>query len=311
MHRYVNLDGSGHTKIPKMIKGIRKTLKMKMKDEGRPAASVKPHISYLLKPVKTGEGIRLTWLGHSGWLLQLSGISLLIDPVMGKKINAFVRRKVMFDAHLHHLCPIEAVLITHDHYDHLHVSFLKHIGSPVIAGTGMSKLLLRKDLKAEELKWWESVKIGDVKITFVPAKHGSRRGVLDPNTRLWGGFIIESPDAIIYHAGDTAYFDVFSEIAKSFKKIDIALLPIGGYSPENVRARHHLTPEQAVASFIDLNARYMVPMHWGTYRISDEPLDEPPARLNRAWKNNSLEDSRLKIMSVGESWHYSEDKIHS
>jgi L-ascorbate metabolism protein UlaG (beta-lactamase superfamily) len=304
MNRFVNLDGSGHTKLPKMIRGIRKTIKAKIKHKGAPAPSVKPKIEELLKPVETGAGVRITWLGHSGWLIQTAGKSLLIDPVLGKRINAFLRRKAMFNLHLHKLKPIETVLITHDHYDHLHVRFLRHIGSKVIAGTGTGKFLQSKNIDAIELKWWEFINIGDIKITFVPAKHDSRRGVLDSNMRLWGGFIIETPDICMYHAGDTAYFNIFKEIAKSFKKIDIAFLPIGGYSPENlVQSKNHLTPEQAVKAFKDLGAQIMLPMHWGTYQMSDEPLDEPPNRLIKEWQKNKFEDERLKIMAVGESVH--------
>lgn len=301
MNRYVNLDGSEHSRMRRIIIRARKTLTAKLKKEGAPAPAVKPNIEELLKPSNKNNEATLTWLGHSGWLVQMGGTSLFIDPVMGKRINPFIRKKVLLSSKLLKLLPIDSVLITHDHYDHLQIRFLKAVGAKVLAGVGTGKFIKSKKIEATELKWWEFIKIGNLKITFVPSKHCSQRGMLDANTRLWGGFVIESPRFSLYHAGDTAYFEIFKEIQKSFKAIDVALLPIGCYSPEHVRTRDHMTPEQAVKAFMDLKASLMIPMHWGTYRISDEPLDEPPHRLVTEWQKRKLDSEKLKIMAVGES----------
>ena len=212
MHRYVNLDGGEQTKFRKIIKRSRETIKQKIKKLGAPAASVKPKIEEIFKPMLPGHGLRITWLGHSSWLLQTSGVSIFVDPVMGRGINAFVRRKAAFKSKLLKFLPANAVLISHDHYDHLQVRFLKKVGAKVIAGTGMEKFLNGKKIEAEELKWWETTNIGPIKITFLPSKHGSQRGVLDTNMRLWGGFMVEAPEVRLYHAGDTAYFGIFKEI---------------------------------------------------------------------------------------------------
>lgn len=303
MHRYVNLDGGEHTKWRKIIRRSQATIKRKMKKTGAPAAAVKPKIEELFQPLSLGQGLRITWLGHSGWLLQTAGASIFIDPVMGRGVNAFIRKKAVFKSKLLKFLPTSAVLISHDHYDHLQVKFLKKVGAKVIAGTGMKKFLNGKKLPAEELKWWETTQIGPAKITFLPSKHGSQRGLLDMNLRLWGGFMIETPDIRIYHAGDSAYCDIFKIIATSFKKVDIALLPIGCYGPESSRTKDHMTPEQAVKAFLDIKAKIMIPMHWGTYQISDEPLDEPLHRLIKEWRRRQLNDQKLKIMAVGESMY--------
>jgi len=289
---------------------VKRVLRRKKRETGLPAPQIKPKISEIKHPIEAKHDARITWLGHSGWLLQLNGYNILIDPVLSKKLGAVVRSRARFEAPVDSLPKIDLVLISHDHYDHLSKRLLKRINTRVIAGVGTGSLLKSKKLQSVELKWWETFQIDKLKITFVPSQHGSRRGLLDVNRRLWGGFIIEMPGVCLYHAGDTAYFSGFKEIQKRFDNIDIAFLPIGGYCPEKQRRKNHLTPEQAVQAFLDIKADFLFPMHWGSFRMSDEPLDEPPKRLNAEWKRRKINSSKLINMAVGESKLYKNKKIH-
>lgn len=297
--RYTNLDGSRSVKLLKMVKRV---LRRKKTGVGTPAPQTKPKIHELKKPVMAKHDLHITWLGHSGWLIQLNTLNILIDPVLAKKLGGVVKSRAKFQAPVNSLPKIDLVLISHDHYDHLSKRLLKKLQARVVAGVGTGALLKSKKLQSVELKWWENITVNDVKITFVPSQHSSRRGLLDSNRRLWGGFVIEASGGIkIYHAGDSAYFSGFKNIYERFPNIDIAFLPIGGYGPEKLRCNNHLTPEQAVQAFIDVGAKYMFPMHWGSFRMSDEPLDEPPKRLIAEWHRKKINEKKLIIMPVGET----------
>ena len=151
-----------------------------------------------------------------------------------------------------------------------------------------------------ELDWWESIGLDGMTLTLVPARHWSRRGVLDTNRSLWGGFVIESVGAALYHAGDTAYFDGFTEIGRRFPDLEVAMLPVGGYEPPWFMEHYHLNPEQAGQAFATLGARRFVPMHWGTFQLTDEPLCEPVVRTREWWRTANVDPrSSLEILDVG------------
>jgi L-ascorbate metabolism protein UlaG (beta-lactamase superfamily) len=138
-------------------------------------------------------------------------------------------------------------------------------------------------------------------VTFVPSQHWSRRGLFDTNQALWGGFVIEGSRSRLYHAGDTAWFEGFREIGNRFPGLDAALLPIGAYDPPWFMERQHMNPEQAVQAFVDLGARRFVAMHWGTFKLTDEPLEEPPQRLRAEWQRRDLSPEGLRIPAIGET----------
>ena len=138
-------------------------------------------------------------------------------------------------------------------------------------------------------------------MTFVPSRHWSRRGLFDTNRTLWGGYVIETDAGAVYHAGDSAWFDGFATIGARFPHLLAAMLPIGGYDPAWFMEKHHLNPEQAGEAFLALGARHLVPMHWGTFRLTDEPFIEPVERIRHWWDAQHLAGKRLHCLSVGET----------
>ena len=303
--RYVNTDGSG----PKPAGDIFRWAvldKMRGRRRSSPSKVDVPHATpdaqLISKPPAAGEGVRLTWLGHASWLVQVAGLSLLVDPVLGERISGFIHRNVAPGLRVDELPKIDACLVTHNHYDHLDLPTLKHVGAPVWAGQGTASMLRSAGLQAHELAWWDVASIGSARVHFVPSQHWSRRGLFDINEMLWGGFVVEGNGTQVYHSGDTAYFAGFGEIGRRFPGLSAAMLPIGAYDPPWFMESQHMNPEQAVQAFLDLRARDFLAMHWGTFKLTDEPLDEPPRRLNADWKRRGLAASRLHILPVGGVW---------
>lgn len=301
-YRFKNLDGSGPHELSAVLKwavtdrllGRRKPA---TSGAGAPRRAVDP--KSLADPPRAGEGARLTWIGHASWLLQLDGVSLLVDPVFSDRLGPGVRRRVPPAIGPGELPHIDAQLVTHNHRDHLDLPSLRQVARPVIAGLGLAPFFARHGLACSELDWWSEVRVGPVSVRFVPAQHWSRRGLSDANETLWGGFVIQGSSARLYHSGDTAYFEGFSQIGERCGPIDAALLPIGAYDPEWFMSKQHLDPENAVRAFVELRARQLVAMHWGTFQLTDEPLDEPPRRLHAEWSRRGLEAACCQVPDIG------------
>jgi L-ascorbate metabolism protein UlaG (beta-lactamase superfamily) len=301
--RFVNLDGT----VPEGSWAIFKWAvidRLLGRRRKSPPHALVPHVpvdpAVLARPPGPGEGARLTWIGHASWLVQLDGLSLLLDPVFADRLVGGYVRNVPLGVLPEQLPRIDAVLVSHSHYDHLDLQALERIRAPVVAGLGVRELLAPAGLSTTELGWWRATRLGDVTITFVPAQHWSRRGLSDQNRTLWGGFVIQGGSATIYHSGDTAYFPGFAELGRRFPAIDAALLPIGAYDPGWFMERQHMTPEQSLHAFADLGARTFVAMHWGTFKLTDEPLDEPPVRLEAERIHRGLQAERVRVPAVGE-----------
>ncbi len=208
------------------------------------------------------------------------------------------KRNVPVTIPIQHLPEIDVVLISHGHYDHLHIQSLRHLpGDPLfLIPRGLKALLKKKGFLEErivELDWWEEWSNQNVTLTFVPAQHWVKRGLFDTNTSRWGGWVLESTAQSLYFAGDSGYFEGFKQLQK-IKSIDYALVPIGAYEPEWFMELDHMKPEDAVQAFIDLGASHMVPMHYGTFRLADDTGPEALERFEQAWKEKGINEKKKK-----------------
>ncbi len=253
-----------------------------------------------------GPGVRLTWIGHASFLGRLGDASFLIDPVFSTRIGWVVRRHGRPGLLPQDLPRVDALLVTHNHYDHLDAASIRALprAISVFVPLGLGRWFRRRGFeRVHELGWWQAADARSLRITLVPACHWSRRSIGDTNRSLWGGFVVASAGVSVYHGGDTAYFAGFREIGRRFPGLDAALLPIGAYAPAWFMERYHMTPEQAGRAFLELGARELVPMHWGAFKLTDEPLSEPIGRLRTWWGTHVPPGSsrRLCLPAVGET----------
>ena len=284
------IEGAG--KIPRG----RFILHMLRASVGRTRRATREHVYKQLGP----EDLAVTFVGHATFLLQWKGINVLTDPNFVRRVLV-PKRLVEPGIQIRELPSIDVILISHAHFDHLVKPSLRKLpkDTPVIVPTGLADLITPLGFRhVHELNWWEAHKADGWQVTHVPSKHWGRRTPRD-RERGYGGFVIEREGHRAYFAGDTAYFGGFAEIGRAFP-IDVALLPIGGYRPPSFR-RVHCNPEDALQALDDMQARYMVPMHWGTFRLSYEPIEEPVAWLQRLTNGNGFAD-RVKILRHGQTF---------
>jgi L-ascorbate metabolism protein UlaG (beta-lactamase superfamily) len=269
-------------------------------------SAVTPRTGVTRKPVlsRTGE-MGITFIGHSSFFLQIGGKNILVDPNFARWIFVLKRLKRP-GLRLRDLPPIDAVLVSHAHFDHLHRPSLRAIARLTRRRVGKRPLIIVprsvRDLVCDlgysrtiELDWWGELRLGGVTITHVPARHWGARMLRDTQ-RGYGGFVLRAQGQSIYHAGDTAYFDGFREIGERLHP-EVALLPIGAYHPASFRSVH-TSPEDAVQAFVDLGARWMVPMHYGSFRLSYEPMDEPLQRLKLEAQQRGIE-KKICVLEEG------------
>lgn len=218
------------------------------------------------------------WLGHATLWLNIGGTTLTIDPVLGNL--PLYRRYSPLPIPKEKLFA-DVILITHAHYDHYDKASVLYLlrqnpQTIIVAPNGFWRYLKGKIDRERcfELEWWESVMVGGLFITLVPSLHWSNRTYLDMNKALWGGYVVQNADHTLYHSGDSAYGDHFKEIRERFE-IDEAFLSIGAYRPEPIMKHVHISPPEALQAADDLGAKTLIPIHYGTFKLSDEPVDEP------------------------------------
>jgi L-ascorbate metabolism protein UlaG (beta-lactamase superfamily) len=301
---FSNLDGTSNTAGPSRI------LKWQLgfHDEKRPRTPATgipvPFLSNDGKALRQATRDALTWIGHATFLLQLGGKSALIDPVMSQRLSAVVQRNVAPGLAWAALPKIDVVFITHNHRDHMDLPTLKRLGpDPVyVVPRGLGASFQRAGFRrVVEMDWWQEEEIEGLRVTFVPSQHWSRRGLTDTNATWWGGFVIERGGLRVYHSGDTAWFEGFSLIGERCGEIHASMLPIGAYAPRWFMRTQHMDPGDAVRAFSALGASKFVAMHWGTFKLTDEHLGEPPQLLREVWERAGLPDEQRFIPAIGET----------
>lgn len=252
------------------------------------------------------EGEYALWLGHASVWCRLGNSTVAIDPVLGDI--------PMYRRHTPLPLPKEALqadilLLTHAHYDHYDrrsVEFLLRQNPQmiIVAPEGFWRYLKGRIPRERcfELHWWESVMIGGLFITLVPAKHWSKRTLWDTNKALWGGYVIQHGEHTLYHSGDSAYGDHFKEIAERFE-ITEAFLPIGAYRPESIMKPNHLNPPEAIQAAIDCGTKTLIPIHYGSFKLSDEPLDEP-LQWYQTLTQSADHPFVSKVLEIGEIYRF-------
>lgn len=277
------------------------------------------HPRFIQLPHVENDGQRLranqtdptvTWIGHASLLIQLDGVNLLTDPHWSERASpvrfAGPRRVMPPGLRFENLPRIDLVLISHDHYDHLDVETVRRLDQ-----THRPRFLVPLGLKAwfadlgitevQELDWWEQLEVRGLSVICLPAQHFSGRTLWDRNRRLWSGWAVVGRNKRFFFAGDTGYYEIFKEIGSRLGPFDLVAIPIGAYLPASIMRMTHLTPEEALRVLGDVQGRRFVAIHWGTFDLAEEPLDEPPQRVAAEAKRLQLDLDRIWILKHGET----------
>lgn len=253
----------------------------------------------------------VTWIGHATLLVQMDHVTFLTDPIWSDTASpvsfAGPRRFVPPGLALDALPRIDFVVVSHNHYDHLDLPTLTALAARdpatrFFVPLGNAALLRESGIaNVVELDWGESREHRGVRVTCLPARHWSKRGLRDDDRALWASWAVSGPERRFYFAGDTGWFDGFARIGEAFGGFDLAALPIGAYEPAAMMRAAHVDPEEAVRAALALRARRAVAVHFGTFDLSDEPLDEPPRRFRAAAEAQGLAPDAAWVLRVGET----------
>ncbi len=268
-----------------------------------------------IRPSERVAGLAITHIGHASYLVQAEGRNLLLDPVWSERASPFSRigprRHNPPAIRFEDLPPIDAVLLTHNHYDHMDLPTIRRLWSshqPAIYAPLGNDAVVRAaapEVAVQTCDWWQSFPLpAGMRLTLVPAYHWSSRSLRDRRMALWGGFVLQTANGTLYCAGDTAYRDgvLFREIAKRFGPPEVAVLPIGAYAPRWFMQTQHADPHEALQIAEDCGAVQMLGVHWGTFQLTDEPFHEPADRLAEAVRNKGLDPERFRAMQPGDVW---------
>lgn len=262
-------------------------------------------------PIRVGAGgLRVTYVNHATVLLQLEGVNLVTDPIWSDRAGPFrwagSKRVRAPGTALERLPPIAYVLLSHDHYDHLDLPTLERLARrdhpTFIVGLGVGEVLASRGIRdVVELDWWQELHRDALRITFVPARHGSGRGPLSRDRTLWGGFVIDSPSGAVYFAGDTARGGFVEHLTQAFPRIRLAVLPVGSYEKRWFMRGQHLSPDDAVAVHRDLEAAQSVGIHFGTFaEHPEQAIDAHVADLAAALERHRISPSAFWLLGFGE-----------
>jgi N-acyl-phosphatidylethanolamine-hydrolysing phospholipase D len=297
------------------------------KPPATPIPVVTPDLAFIQANAHAGASMEpaITWVGHATMLAQFGGLNFITDPVFSERVSpvsfAGPKRHVPPGLALSQLPHIDVVLISHNHYDHLDEASVKTLnaqsgGAPLfIVPLGIKKWLAERGIvNAVELDWWQSrssaTAAGPVDVFLTPSQHWSGRGLNDRLETLWGGYAVFAPDFQFFFTGDTAYSKDFADIHRFFAarqrpedggSFDIALIAIGAYEPRWFMTTQHVNPAEAVQIHLDLAAKRSVGVHWGTFELTDEPLDQPPRDLAEARRSRDVADDAFFVMAIGET----------
>ena len=250
----------------------------------------------------------ITWVGHSTLLIQVDGLNILTDPIWSDRASplqfAGPKRYVPPGLAFDDLPDIDVVIISHDHYDHLDQETIKKLGNKpyYFVPLGVGEILSGWGIKNfVELDWWDSNKLNSIEFICLPAQHFSGRTPTDRNKTLWASWLIKTKSKKIYFVGDSGYFPGYAEIGEKYGPIDFAALPIGAFRPVWFMGPIHMSPAQALQASRDLKADTFIPIHWGTFDLADDLLDEPPRLLNEEIKNSEITDEHFWVLKHGET----------
>ncbi len=270
----------------------------------------------LIRPRAAADAVTLTWIGHATFLVQIGSRNVLTDPMWGERASplSFVgpRRRVPPALALAELPPVDLVLQSHNHYDHLDDGTVRALAAGHPAAQWYVPLGVGSFVRARgvrhifELDWGDTRTTASLTVTCAPAQHFSGRGVSDRNRTLWCSWALHAGSRAVYFGGDSGYHPQFAALRSRLGPFDAVLLPIGAYAPRWFMAPVHMNPEEAVRAYQELTRGGTEPalfagMHWGTFRLTDEPLDEPPRRTRAAWAAAGLAPDRLWIPRHGET----------
>jgi L-ascorbate metabolism protein UlaG (beta-lactamase superfamily) len=255
--------------------------------------------------------VAVTFVNHATFLIQINGATILTDPVWSERASPFhwigPRRVRSPGVPFEDLPEIDVILLSHNHYDHLDIATLKKLrerfAPTVFAADGDARLVVPLGFKeVHEIDWWDDVQFNDVlKVTFVPAQHFSARGLFDRRKSLWGGYMIESQGRRIYFGGDTGYSTHFSDIKARLGSPDIAMLGIGAYEPRWFMKPIHMNPAEAVCAHRDLGAKQSIVMHFGTFQLTTEAIDQPREDLALSLSDSGIPESQFVVLHEGET----------
>jgi L-ascorbate metabolism protein UlaG (beta-lactamase superfamily) len=245
------------------------------------------------------------WLGHASFFIRLAGISMLIDPVLFNV--SLIKRQSALPVAVDELRNIDYMLISHDHRDHCDEKSLEILArnnpdAIYLTGLRLETLIqtFTHSTKIQSAGWYQQYKTDDdIKICYVPSRHWGRRFLNDTNRRLWGGYVIQGAGKTIYFSGDSGYGSHFEDIGKIFPEIDYCIIGVGAYKPEFFMGQSHVSPTNAVKAFHDMHAKVMIPMHYGTFDLSDEPMGDPLRVLHKLDDQGEIKGD-LKALKVGE-----------